>query len=91
MSDRQNMFALSVRGDIRIVLGMILQDRNEVGWQEAIRSGVIDAEFAAGKNKQDDFSLKYAGIAQSCSHKISRSKTEKRRHVTNCGEPSRTI
>ena len=53
MSDRQNMVVLSVRGVIRIVLGNILKDRNEVGWQEAIRSGVIDAEFAAGINKQD--------------------------------------
>ena len=64
MSDRQNMAVLSLRGVTRIVLGNILQDRNEVGWQEVIRSGVIDAEFAAGKNKQDRGSLKFAGRAR---------------------------
>ena len=64
MSDRQNMAVLSLRGVTRIVLGNILQDRNEVGWQEATRSGVIDAEFAAGKNKQDKDSLTYAGSAR---------------------------
>jgi tetratricopeptide (TPR) repeat protein len=72
MSDRQkNMFVLSIRGMIRIVLGRILKGRNEVGWQEAIRSGVIDAEFAARKNKQDKLppghaklSLIYAGHAR---------------------------
>lgn len=63
MSHRQNMVVLSIRGIIRIVLGTILKGRNEVGWQEAIRSGVIDAEFAAGKNKQDKLSLTYAKIS----------------------------
>jgi hypothetical protein len=64
MSDRQNMDVLSVRGAIRLVLGKILQDRKEVGWQEAIRSGVIDAEFAASENKQDKHSLMFAGNAR---------------------------
>jgi tetratricopeptide (TPR) repeat protein len=64
MSNRQNVLAFSVRGVIRIVLGKILQDRKEVGWQEATRSGVIDAEFAADKNKQDKISLPYAGDAR---------------------------
>ena len=64
MSDRQNMAVLSLRGVTRIVLGNILQDRNEVGWQEVIRSGVIDAEFAAGKNKQDRDSFTHAGRAR---------------------------
>jgi tetratricopeptide (TPR) repeat protein len=64
MSDRQNMVVLSMRGMLRLVLGKILQGRNEVGWQEAIRSGVIDAEFAAGKNKQDKLSLTSAGDAR---------------------------
>jgi hypothetical protein len=63
MSDRQNMDVLSVRGTVRIFLGKILQARNEVGWREAIRTGVIDAEFAAGKNKKDKFSLTIAGKA----------------------------
>jgi tetratricopeptide (TPR) repeat protein len=64
MSDRQNMNVLSIRGMFRIFLGGILRARNEVGWQEAIRRGVIDAEFAAGKNKQDKVSLPFAGKAR---------------------------
>jgi tetratricopeptide (TPR) repeat protein len=63
-SGRQNMEVLTVRGMSRIALGKILQGRNEVGWQEAIRSGVIDEEFVAGKDKQDKDSLKYAGEAR---------------------------
>jgi hypothetical protein len=64
MSDRQNIFALSIRGVFKILLGKILKDRNEVSWQEAIRSGVIDTEFAADKNKQDKLSLTFAGNAR---------------------------
>jgi tetratricopeptide (TPR) repeat protein len=63
-NDRQNMDVLFVRGASRIVLGKILQGRKEVGWQEAIRSGVIDVEFVAGKDKQNKGSLKYAGDAR---------------------------
>jgi len=63
MSDRQNMVVLSIRGMIRIMLGKILKGRNEVGWQEAMRSGVIDAEFAAGKSKQDKLSPAYAKLS----------------------------
>jgi tetratricopeptide (TPR) repeat protein len=64
MSDRQNIFALSARGVFKILLGKILKDRKEVSWQEAIRSGVIDTEFAADKNKQDKHSLTFAGNAR---------------------------
>ncbi len=64
MSDRQNMVVLSARGELRLVLGQILQGRKEVGWQEAIRSGVIDLELAAGRNKQDKLSLTSAGDAR---------------------------
>jgi tetratricopeptide (TPR) repeat protein len=61
---RQNMEVLTVRGMSRLALGLILRGRKEIGWQEAIRSGVIDEEFVAGKDKQDKDSLKYAGGAR---------------------------
>ena len=60
----EDMQFLSILGMTKFKLAQVLQAHEEVGWQEATRSAVIDLEMASEKDKGDKNSLLLAGEAR---------------------------
>jgi hypothetical protein len=51
--NRENARYLQTLGNAKCGLGIVRRGRNEAGWEEAIRSGLIDSEKAAEVDKQE--------------------------------------